>query len=300
MNNIPTCDYVTQGRVSECYPQHAIDDDLDLLLIDSPLCSARVLAQGAQLLEFQAKGNAPLLWLSPAARFTAGKSPRGGVPVCLPWFGPWKGPESRPQHGFARQRPWQLEHASTNNERVTLRWLLRHDARLQSDLFPWSFCARLEMTFDTQLSLSLTVSNESDTTMPLTWALHSYHPVADLSTTEVEGLSGSRYLDNTRQLAPIEPGNDLAFGREVDRIYLNVDRQQILRRPPIEPIAISAVNSPSAIVWNPGAEKAASMSDLTADHYQKFVCIERGCAADNAIALPPGESYQGIVTLGQL
>mgnify|MGYP002040162837 FL=1 len=43
--------------------------------------------QGAQILRYQPAGGKPLIWLSDEAAYAAGKSVRGGVPVCWPWFG---------------------------------------------------------------------------------------------------------------------------------------------------------------------------------------------------------------------
>ena len=40
--------------------------------------------QGAQILRYQPAGGKPLIWLSDEAAYAAGKSVRGGVPVCWP------------------------------------------------------------------------------------------------------------------------------------------------------------------------------------------------------------------------
>ncbi|MFZ5536808.1 MAG: D-hexose-6-phosphate mutarotase, partial [Pseudomonadota bacterium] len=48
---------------------------------------ARVLLQGAQVVHYQPAGFGPVIWVSDEATFLTGKSVRGGVPVCWPWFG---------------------------------------------------------------------------------------------------------------------------------------------------------------------------------------------------------------------
>ncbi len=49
-----------------------------------------------------------MVWLSRFARFAPGKSIRGGVPVCWPWFGPHATDPGLPAHGFARTVPWEV------------------------------------------------------------------------------------------------------------------------------------------------------------------------------------------------
>ncbi len=60
-------------------------------------------------------------------------------------------------------------------------------------------------------------------------------------------------------------------------------------------VAIEAWGNTDLVVWNPGAEVAASMSDFDDDGYQRMVCIEPAIALDNRTRLMPGESY----TIGQ-
>jgi len=68
------------------YPDHS-GAGLPLLVVETNLCSAVIALQGAQLLEFKTINGDPLLWLSPNCDFTPGVALRGGVPLCLPWFG---------------------------------------------------------------------------------------------------------------------------------------------------------------------------------------------------------------------
>ena len=73
--------------------------------IRTPLATARVALQGAQVLAWRPDGVAPVLWLSGAAVFEADKAVRGGIPVCWPWFGDRPGHSA---HGFVRTRLWEL------------------------------------------------------------------------------------------------------------------------------------------------------------------------------------------------
>ena len=64
--------------------------------------------QGAHIMAFQPKGEQPVIWLSPVAKLVQGKSIRGGIPVCWPWFGAHPSDSTFPAHGFARTMPWQV------------------------------------------------------------------------------------------------------------------------------------------------------------------------------------------------
>jgi glucose-6-phosphate 1-epimerase len=76
--------------------------------IHTPLANASVALHGAQVLSWQPVGQKPVLWVSKATVFEAGKPVRGGVPVCWPWFGAMPG---KTMHGFVRTLMWQVRGA---------------------------------------------------------------------------------------------------------------------------------------------------------------------------------------------
>ena len=57
-------------------------DGPTLAEIDTPQGRATIALEGGQLLTWTPKGHEPVVWLSPEAVYTPGKSLRGGVPVC--------------------------------------------------------------------------------------------------------------------------------------------------------------------------------------------------------------------------
>jgi glucose-6-phosphate 1-epimerase len=81
---------------------------LAVVEIVNSLAVATIALQGAHLLSWNPRGEQPVIWLSRDARFKAGQSIRGGVPVCWPWFGPHATQPSFPAHGFVRSVPWQV------------------------------------------------------------------------------------------------------------------------------------------------------------------------------------------------
>jgi glucose-6-phosphate 1-epimerase len=267
-----------------------------LLKINNSNCNALVSLHGAQILSFIPHRQPDLLWVSPNAHIRTGTAIRGGIPVCLPWFGVNRQDPHKPKHGFARTSRWTLERASTDAAGVTgLRLGLREFGQQPQPLFDYRFEAELDIRFGQTLEILLTVKNCADTPMPLSWALHSYHPVHNLATTTITGLEQTEYLDNTCQLARRKQLGNPEFRAEIDRVYLNVGREQVIVGEP--PIRVAGINAPSAIVWNPGPDLSAAMEDLGNDMHLQFICLERGAAFDDEQMLLPGETLQASVTI---
>jgi len=253
---------------------------LPLMLVHSDWGRAVIAIQGAQLLQYTRADGRDFLWLSDTATFEPGRAIRGGIPVCLPWFGPVDG---KPQHGFARNQNW----LPREGEAV-------FDFEGCSDDFDWPFAASLQMEFTDQLKLTLSVTNQGDTPMPLSWALHSYHPVTDIRNTRVQGLDGSTYRDNTQNRQAFIQQGPVTFDGETDRAYLQVGNSQQIEGA----FTVSAKNASSAVIWNPGAELAAKMEDLS--DYSGFVCLERGDVLDDEIKLGAGETRTAVIEIALL
>lgn len=264
---------------------------LSELHVRNRLARATVSLQGAQLLSFQPHGQPDWLFLSPRARFEAGQAIRGGVPVCWPWFGPDPDGLGRPAHGFARQSPWTLRHAMDEADGSTrLLFELVDSARTRA-LWPHRFLLRLEMHLGSTLRLSLDTRNTGDTAFTLTQALHSYFAVDRVDAARVLGLEGCAFIDQVPGARPDgSPTEDaLRFSGRLDRLYQRVpDRLQLLGAAGGQRLTLRSEGSRTAVVWNPGAELAASMADLGPGAHQHFVCVETANAGDERIALPPG------------
>ena len=76
--------------------------------IDNQHATASICLQGAHIMTWTPKGQKPVIWLSSHAKVAPGKSIRGGVPVCWPWFGPHAREVGFPGHGFARTVMWEV------------------------------------------------------------------------------------------------------------------------------------------------------------------------------------------------
>jgi glucose-6-phosphate 1-epimerase len=94
-------------------------------------------------------------------------------------------------------------------------------------------------------------------------------------------------------MARIPPsGEAVTLAKETDSVYLGVAGGLAIRDPGAgRRVVIAKTGAASAIVWNPWAEKAAAMSDLGADNWRGFVCVECGNVADNRVDLAPGATH---------
>lgn len=255
----------------EIYP-NSLGEGLPLIQVQTPLCSAVIALQGAHLLEFKTAEGSPLLWLSPNCNFTEGTALRGGVPVCLPWFGVNPQDPKKPKHGFARNRSWELREAHAGADGAYE--LVFYFTSTANDLFAHDFSAQLRMTLGHSAKLELTVENTNARDFDCSWALHSYHPVTSLADVKVLGLAERTYLDNLEGHAPKHQSGDVVFRGEVDRVYPAIENALTVVGTPT--INITHANCPSVIVWNPGKENAAKIADIGAGQEQHYICVERG------------------------
>ena len=272
------------------------DEGLHLLQIERPGVAALISLQGAQLLRCCLGSNADLFWLSPNARMQAGQAIRGGVPVCLPWFGVNRhavNPQAEAmKHGFARLQEWAISDLHLDADRCAIEFTLAPPYE-HSQLYPRELICKLRMEFSDACSMELKVTAICGQA-PFSWALHSYFAVAALQQVQISGLSGRSYLDNTDQLLRRRQDGAVTFHGETDRVYLEVGERQTINDSN-RSIVVAGTDAPTAVVWNPGPELAARMADVGAEHADDFVCLERGAAFDDELMLTPDQSVSARV-----
>ena len=62
-------------------------------------------------------------------------------------------------------------------------------------------------------------------------------------------------------------------------------------------LQVASLGSGSAVVWNPWADKAQTLSQYNANDYQRMICIETANAVDDVIRLEAGEAHKLAVTV---
>ncbi|MBL8479465.1 MAG: D-hexose-6-phosphate mutarotase [Sterolibacteriaceae bacterium] len=261
--------------------------------IDTAFASASIALQGAHVISYQAKGHAPLIWLSPQAKFAPGKSIRGGVPVCWPWFGAHATDARFPGHGFARTAPWQLLDARVLPDgRLRLEFeLIQSDATRAQ--WPCASTVRNSVTVGQELEVELATTNTGSTSFQLGQALHTYLVVGDIRRIDIAGLDGCEFIDKVGGTARRRQQGPVRFTQETDRIYLATRGCCAIRDPALErSILITSTGSRSTVVWNPWIEKAEKMGDFGPDGYLGMVCVETANAAEDVITLAPGATHR--------
>lgn len=245
---------------------------------------------GAHVVEWTPAGHAPVLWMSGASRFSVDAPIRGGVPICLPWFGAGRSLDRTPAHGFARLRSWFVSETATTPQGTTVRYTFE---LAPTDAFPHTLLAEYVVSFGQELSLELTVTNAGSDAFTFEAALHTYIAVGDIRSVRVSGLDGCQYVDKAPGAAsgPMTQHGDIEFTAETDRVYMStgdvVISDPLLQRR----IVVSKTNSANTVVWNPWVAKAAAMPDFGDDEWVGMLCVEGANALDDAITLAPGASH---------
>jgi len=153
--------------------------------ISNPHARATLCLQGAQVLTFQPTSHEPVLYLSKAARYVAGKSVRGGIPVCWPWFGPHATDAQKPAHGIARSSLWRVIETGALNDGATRVVLELAPAPEHRALWPHDARVQLHVSVGPTLSVELVTYNESAQPIQISEALHTYFQVSDIESISV-------------------------------------------------------------------------------------------------------------------
>ena len=253
---------------------------------------AVIAIQGAQLLSYARHDEPAVVWVSPQAKYSAGKSVRGGVPICWPWFGPHASDPALPTHGYARTLPWEVVQVVSTREATQLVFELVPDAATRAR---WPQNSKLEchITIGDALEMELVTRNLSGEAMSITDALHTYFGVSDVRAIRVLGLDGVEYIDKVDAGRRMRQSGDVTFNGETDRVYLNTEGDCVIEDPGYaRRIRIAKRGSRSTVVWNPWIDKAAKLGDMGDDGYLRMVCVESANALDNAVLIAPGDEHR--------
>ncbi len=256
--------------------------------------AARLYLHGAHVAHFQPAGQKPLLFMSAASHFEAGKPIRGGVPICFPWFGPHPSNSSAPAHGFARLKSWSVDSTTkTEGGAVQIVLSLRSQAE-DKQWWPHDFHAKYTVTVAEQLRLALEIHNTDSQPMQFAEALHTYFHVGDIRKVSIGGLENTTYIDKVQAgKRVLQPPQAIAFTGETDRVYLDT-RGACTAHDPAggREISVAKENSDTTVIWNPWIAKAKAMADFGDEEWTGMLCIETCNVADYCVTLPSGRSHR--------
>jgi glucose-6-phosphate 1-epimerase len=276
---------------------HDAAPGIPIIEITTADATARIAVQGGQVLEWQPKGQRPVLWVSKAAVYQSGKGVRGGVPVCWPWFGP--GPEGMPAHGFVRTRMWEVRETREDLAKsVFVRLGIKND---ESTWAMWNHAFDLELIVTVGAALKIELITRNMGTVPFTIsdALHTYFRVGDIHQTQVTGLENVTYLDKVHEFARTPQIGPILFSGETDRIYVNTTGDCLIHDVGLDRVVrVAKSGSTSTVVWNPWIEKEKTFSDMASGEYQDMLCVETTNAGEDEISVPPGRKHSLVAFIG--
>jgi D-hexose-6-phosphate mutarotase len=270
-----------------------VDGGLTFAEIDNAHATASIALQGAHIATFTPKGEEPIIWLSKLAKFVPGKSIRGGVPVCWPWFGPHATDSKLPGHGFARTVMWEVQETKALPDGSTfIRFGLIENDTTKAQ-WPHASTVQLEATVGKALKVELITKNTGSTAFQLGEALHTYFHISDVGNMTIRGLEGCEYIDKVGETARRTQQGGIVIESEVDRVYVNTTADCIIEDKGLKrAIRIAKTGSKSAVVWNPWTEKADKMGDFGPQGHRGMVCVESGNAFDNIVTVQAGETHR--------
>jgi glucose-6-phosphate 1-epimerase len=265
-----------------------------LLKINNEYAQATISVYAGQILSFQPIDQTQdLMFLSSQAYYQEGKAIKGGTPICFPWFGPDPKAKGRASHGFVRNRLWQMREVVSTQQGATQVTMGLLDTAETREIWNYSFDFSIVISIGKVLTIDLVTRNTGSESFAITQALHTYFKVGDIDRVSVLGLDNQAYLDKVDGGKQKTQDGQVTFSGECDRIYLDVPAELAIEdRALNRKITVTASNSSTAIVWNPGADVSAKMADLGDQDYKNFVCVETANAANEIIEVPGGDQYK--------
>ncbi len=262
--------------------------NLPMVQVRTPAATGVVYLDGGHVAAWKPAGFEDVLWLSEKSHWETGKPIRGGVPICFPWFGPR---QNAPAHGIARLQVWDLESIRQEAAGVTVCLRLQDDDTSRS-FWPHPFLLRHRITFGTQLTMALELTNTGTAPLAAEEALHTYFSVGDIRQVRILGLAGVAYVDKTDDFREKRQEGDITITAETDRVYLNTVSAVTVEDPAQHRrIVISKENSRDTVVWNPWIAKAKAMPDFGDDEWPGMHCVETCNVGAHLVTLAQGQTH---------
>jgi len=272
---------------------------LPVAKIRNAYAAASVAVQGGHVITFQPHGQQPVLWVSSLSVFEPGKTIRGGIPVCWPWFGSHPTDPFLPFHGFVRAAMWQVRGTSVGPADATEIRLGLTESEDSLAIWPHAFDLEIVVTVGAQLHIELIARNPGDQPFVCGGALHTYYTVGDARRIAITGLDGCDYLDKVEGFKRKPQHGPVTIEAETDRVYLDTDATCVIDDPVLDRrIVIAKAGSRTTVVWNPWAEKAKQIVDFGDDEYLSMVCVETANADKDVATVAPGGEHRLSAVIG--
>lgn len=265
------------------------DNGFVMIDISNQYATAKISTYAGQIVSYKPNDAAEdLFFLSEKVQYQEGKTIRGGIPVCWPWFGDDTSGLNGPHHGFVRNQQWQVESTETLEDGRTSVTLVTTDTEITRAIWPYEFNLEVQFIIGAELELSLKTKNTGNVFFTITQALHTYFKVSDVSNVLIKGLDGKPYLDKLDSFTLKRQTEDIALTNEIDRIYQKSPKQITLTDSGFNrTITISSHGSESTVIWNPWTTSSSDKEDLDKDSYREFVCVETANVYTDSLTIVP-------------
>ncbi|MYN39662.1 D-hexose-6-phosphate mutarotase [Duganella sp. FT109W] len=222
---------------------------------------------GAHLLSWKTADGKERLFVSSQTPLDGSKAIRGGVPVIFPQFNV-RGPGLR--HGFARVSTWRL--TGQGDSFVEFSLAPSDLSAEHAQAWPHDFTLTLRFTLRAAaLDISYSAHNPGQQAYDFGVALHTYYDVGHLDATSISGLQHQQFLDHHNQTL-VQDTPALHFTEKHDRMYQSTPG--VTLNTADATLHLQQQGFDQWVVWNPGKDDAAALTDLADDEYLRFVCIE--------------------------
>ncbi len=259
-------------------------------------CGDRVVVaqHGAHVLSWVAAGR-ERLYLSPRSVMDGQAAIRGGIPVCFPQFN-MRG--DLPKHGFARNLTWQVNAPRLETDAAHMALSLS-DSEQTRCWWGQSFEALLLIALTPgALQVDLAVRNTDSLPLNFTGALHTYLAVDDVAQSRLRGLGGQAEWNAVTDRHGTA-ATELRFVGEFDRVYSAAPEGCELQDGPHRLQIEQDPDWAHTVVWNPGADKCAALTDMPPEGWRQMLCVEAAQVYE-PITIAPGDFWQGAQRLNVL
>ena len=264
---------------------------LDRIIVTNDFAEAVIYLHGGNLTHFRPKGEKAVIFGGRGCEMYPDKTLHAGIPICWPWFGPHPEDDRKPQHGFARNRRWELKKTAQldGGETEIVLGLQEDEGTLA--LFGHPFELRLHFTVGKSLRIELETRNTGEIPFSFTEALHSYFYLSDIDNAVIYGVEDTPYTDLADGGRKKREAGALRIDRVINRVYEPTEsRCRIIDSGFGRVITVDKRGSNATTIWNPGAE--SGLHDLPGDLYRTFVCVESCNAGEDIITLKAGASHR--------
>jgi glucose-6-phosphate 1-epimerase len=286
------------------HPSSHVDEDdmrfikdengLDYIEIENRFATAKIALQGGHVISWQPKHTKePVLWLSDQSRYEVGRSIRGGIPICWPWFGAHPTDSSLCMHGFARVTPFKVIDVGQNPNGYTHVILeMAHTENAQRQL-SYRYTLVLTIEIGETLSLKLSTTNRARQPFFMGEAFHTYFQIGDVEKISITGLEGTEYADKLFDYWREKQEGTIRFNQEFDRVYVSTDSAVTIHDEQLNrKIHIDKKGSQSTVIWTPWEKKAHQIADMSKDKgWRKMICVETANAMENLVMINPGYTH---------